>query len=46
MIREFESPGFIRTLFLLGLAVVGLLLVYGTIEGAVPVREHILRWLR
>jgi hypothetical protein len=47
MIREFESPSFVRTLFLLvSVAVVGIFLVVGTIEGSVPIADQILRLLR
>ena len=46
MIREFESPGFVRTLFLLSLALLGVVLVVGTIEGAIAVPDQILRMLR
>jgi hypothetical protein len=46
MIREFESPGFVRTLFLLSLAFLGLVLVVGTIEGSVTVPDQLLRLLR
>ena len=47
MIREFESPHFVRTLFILvSVAVVGVFLAVGTIEGSVPIAGHILRLLR
>jgi hypothetical protein len=46
MIREFESPGFVRTLFLISLALLGVVLVVGTIEGSVQVPDQILRLLR
>ena len=44
MIREFESPGFVRTLFLISLALLGVVLVVGTIEGSVAIPRQVVEW--